>query len=494
MELGNCIFAIALAALVLGSAPRADGQLFRYADTVIAADSGSGQFPGFTDPLAMLGAPAGGHSIAAPQNTEAGTGDPLSFSLAQGGGATLGFDLPVLNQAASPQNPYGYDLLVVGNAFQAPTVQLLSGQMGRFQEPGFAEVARADGNGQPLEWFLILPTIYQDPVRGLAVPRDLPPLDFAPPTIGAFGVTLANGDLGASRSLVDGVVDATPFDSAAFASVAAGGDAAALVLDDPATFAVEGIGGTGIDLGRAVRQSGAGVPLLDGGQPVFVSLASIDLIRFTDIHSADVHGEGLGAITPELDAVIVLPDLSNTSGGAPCDFDKNGDCDVADLNGLFTEGDLLAGVSPPADGRHDLDGDHAVTAADLVLWLSEAAAENGFATPYRPGDSELDRDVDISDFNALASHFDPGGANAALNNWSWGNFDGDLDIDITDFNLLVTSFAPGGYDVAGALDAAVPRALVVPEPVGALIIVPGAMAMGLTRRRRYGSRQFGRDA
>jgi len=74
----------------------------------------------------------------------------------------------------------------------------------------------------------------------------------------------------------------------------------------------------------------------------------------------------------------------------------------------------------------------------------------GYATPYLPVDTDLDRDIDITDFNNLASNFDPGGANAATNGLSKGNTDGDDDVDITDFNTLATNFAPGGYDAPGS--------------------------------------------
>ena len=50
---------------------------------------------------------------------------------------------------------------------------------------------------------------------------------------------------------------------------------------------------------------------------------------------------------------------------------------------------------------------------------------------------------DITDFNSLASNFDPDGATAP-HSWLEGNFNGDGDIDITDFNLLESNFMPGG--------------------------------------------------
>ena len=53
------------------------------------------------------------------------------------------------------------------------------------------------------------------------------------------------------------------------------------------------------------------------------------------------------------------------------------------------------------------------------------------------------RDVDITDFNALATHFDPIGTNTVNNTWDHANLDGD--VDITDFNSLVRSFSPISY-------------------------------------------------
>ena len=49
------------------------------------------------------------------------------------------------------------------------------------------------------------------------------------------------------------------------------------------------------------------------------------------------------------------------------------------------------------------------------------------------GDADGDRDVDVTDFNVLASHFDPAGDGYPNNGpfWDEGNFDGDDDTDIT---------------------------------------------------------------
>lgn len=85
------------------------------------------------------------------------------------------------------------------------------------------------------------------------------------------------------------------------------------------------------------------------------------------------------------------------------------------------------------------------------------------------GDADLDRDIDIADFNALATSFDPLGQ-AAFAGWAAGNFDGDADIDIRDFSTLVRNFSPLGLqlnllstvqgDVAAEDDRTLPTVLV----------------------------------
>ena len=61
------------------------------------------------------------------------------------------------------------------------------------------------------------------------------------------------------------------------------------------------------------------------------------------------------------------------------------------------------------------------------------------------GDADGDIDIDITDFNILASNFDDAGANAETNSWTTADFDADGDIDITDFNFLAANFADSGY-------------------------------------------------
>ena len=91
-----------------------------------------------------------------------------------------------------------------------------------------------------------------------------------------------------------------------------------------------------------------------------------------------------------------------------------------------------------------------------------------------PGPSfQLDHDVDITDFNALASHFDPAGDGDPYNGpfWNEGNFDGDGDTNITDFNLLAANFAPSGYSTS-----------VIPEPFTMLLASLAQVFVGVSSR------------
>ena len=126
-----------------------------------------------------------------------------------------------------------------------------------------------------------------------------------------------------------------------------------------------------------------------------------------------------------------------------CDFTPDAACDLADINQMFQAGNLVTGVATSGDtDRLDLVENDTIDAADITEWLSQAATANSHGSPHLRGDTELDRDVDITDFNALASHFDPAGDGKSKNGtfWDEGNFDGDDDTDITDFYLFAANF------------------------------------------------------
>jgi len=75
------------------------------------------------------------------------------------------------------------------------------------------------------------------------------------------------------------------------------------------------------------------------------------------------------------------------------------------------------------------------------------------------GDADGNKKIDITDFNSLASNFNPDGATAP-HSWLEGKFDVDEDVDITDFNVLGSDFIPSGYGAAA-----------VPEPSSVVLLL-----------------------
>ena len=103
-------------------------------------------------------------------------------------------------------------------------------------------------------------------------------------------------------------------------------------------------------------------------------------------------------------------------------------------------------------------------------WDVDSVADDEW---MRPGDTDLDHDIDITDFNALATNFSPELERAGFEGYAFktvrqGGFNGDWRIDVTDFNVLADNFAPSGY--AGPFDGM--TVTDVPEP--------SALALALT--------------
>jgi len=140
------------------------------------------------------------------------------------------------------------------------------------------------------------------------------------------------------------------------------------------------------------------------------------------------------------------------------DYDADGTWDTDDIDAMTALGDLVAGVIDQ-DAKYDLasttydgsDDSHDIYTSDMNSWLYWAARGNStygaggtaYYTAYKASDTDLDRDVDITDFNRIPTNFSPV-ANPA-NVFSMGDSNGDSKIDITDFNQLVIDFAPAGY-------------------------------------------------
>jgi autotransporter-associated beta strand protein len=98
----------------------------------------------------------------------------------------------------------------------------------------------------------------------------------------------------------------------------------------------------------------------------------------------------------------------------------------------------------------------------------------------RLGDSNLDRTINLTDFNNLSLHF---GASSAT--WFAGDFNYDALVNLLDFNLLAANFglSAGADGVVDPSDWAA-LASVVPEPGTLSIILAGAYAL------RRGTRRF----
>jgi hypothetical protein len=168
-------------------------------------------------------------------------------------------------------------------------------------------------------------------------------------------------------------------------------------------------------------------------------------------------------------STFVVAERIGIDSGADCDFTGDSACDVADIDDLFGQGNLVTGVSA-AGSVYDLTGDGTLNGDDVAVWLSDAATENGQASAYLSSDVDLDRDIDLTDFNTLATSFSPS-SSAGL--FSTGDGDGDGDVDLSDYNTLAGSFTPTGYGGAAA----------VPEPVSLVLLSLGGV---LVLFRRWG--------
>ena len=136
------------------------------------------------------------------------------------------------------------------------------------------------------------------------------------------------------------------------------------------------------------------------------------------------------------------------------DFDGNGSTDVDDINALCTE--ISSGGS---SAGFDLTGDGAVDGDDLAAFLSQ--------TGTLAGDTNLDGEVNFTDFLALSSGF-----GESDRTWSDGDSDCNGLIAFADFLSLSTNFGQSAGQVAS-----------VPEPTGLQLVFWCLLAVITVSRR-----------
>ena len=82
------------------------------------------------------------------------------------------------------------------------------------------------------------------------------------------------------------------------------------------------------------------------------------------------------SLTAADDEIVQLRVL--LTANAICDFNSDQACDVADMNLMFAEGDLLMGVGVGAGNQFDLNIDLMIDQTDIDRWLDNAANQNGY--------------------------------------------------------------------------------------------------------------------
>ena len=170
---------------------------------------------------------------------------------------------------------------------------------------------------------------------------------------------------------------------------------------------------------------------------------------------------GIAPFTGSFQPAGTLGDFDNKQAGGTWTLQITDDASNPDFGSVL-------GLSLTIDVAADLDGnvnhDHAVDAADIDLLFANLNSSdaiydlnqdggvdrsdvdelvmNLLSTHY--GDTDLDQNIDISDFNDSVTNYDPAGLHS-FNSWSMGNFDSDEDVDIYDLIKVLINYEPNGF-------------------------------------------------
>ena len=184
----------------------------------------------------------------------------------------------------------------------------------------------------------------------------------------------------------------------------------------------------------------------------------------------------LGAGTATLGGTLnVVPSGSYTGPTNPGDADDFVLMTAMTQNGTFGtvqyDGSALVplGAVDPNGSFRSYSGTGGIFSA-VTYTANSVEFQNLLA---KPGDTDGDMDIDLSDYTSLATNFAPGGTTYM---WTDGDFDSDGDIDLSDYNALASGFAPGGYGSTSA----------VPEPMSIVLAILGLVAVMVTGLRRNG--------
>jgi hypothetical protein len=199
--------------------------------------------------------------------------------------------------------------------------------------------------------------------------------------------------------------------------------------------------------------------------------------------SGRTRATGLGVGSAQLDITNNPVVVDYASGGPSPLGDIRADV-VSGFAGGAWNGDGI--VSSNANGNSHGVGyaeASALAAVPAVFGTVDNSAVLLRLTRY--GDANLDGQVNLQDFNRLASNFGATGSSV----WTQGDFTYDGNVNLQDFNRLASNF---GLSAAGpqvtpedwsALASAVPE----PGASGVLLLMAGALGGRRRRRRRLGS-------
>ena len=181
--------------------------------------------------------------------------------------------------------------------------------------------------------------------------------------------------------------------------------------------------------------------------------------RDFDVGSFSPLLEILGSVKGQIDAPSIPPVPSFLA----CDFNKNGVCDVTDIDLLGME--IVAATNQAA---FDMTSDGLVNQDDIDAFLSHEAVMK------LNGDADLNGDVSFLDFLKFAGNFGQAGGPAAP--WSQGNFIVDDEVNFLDFLELANNFGKT-FESADAASA-------VPEPASHLHAFFALVVLWRLRTRR----------